>query len=196
MNIWCLGRNYADHATEMNAEVPTTPLIFLKSGNCITTKNELNLPAWSENIHYELEIALQIDSELKFAQMTLALDLTARDAQSEAKKNGTPWTLAKSFIDSAPIGQWLTIDPNENFESITFELLKNSVRVQFGETKHMLFKPDFVLNYLKTHYPVGPNDIILTGTPAGVGPLQKNDALTANLYSKNQLILTCHWNVK
>ncbi|OFZ30190.1 MAG: hypothetical protein A2622_10110 [Bdellovibrionales bacterium RIFCSPHIGHO2_01_FULL_40_29] len=194
-NIWAVGRNYADHAKEMNAETPTVPFFFLKSGNCLNPGSVIHLPKWSQDVHYELELAFRIDENLSFSHATLALDLTARDAQSHAKKSGQPWTLAKSFIGACPIGSWISVLELKEFENITFELKKNHQIVQSGQTRDMVFKPAQLLEFIKDHYPLSEHDLILTGTPAGVGPLHSGDLLTAELRVENQTLLTCHWDV-
>ena len=194
-NIWCVGRNYALHAKEMNASVPATPLIFLKSGSCLNPTSRIQLPVWSNAIHHEIELALLLDENLSFSHVSLALDLTARDAQESAKKQGQPWTLAKSFTGSCPIGSWLSILDCGEFENLDFSLSKNAVLVQQTGVSDMIFNPRKLLEFIKTHFPVQPNDIVLTGTPAGVGPIASGDILQAELRSGKQSLLACHWDV-
>ncbi len=194
-NIWAVGRNYARHAAEMKADIPTEPLFFLKAGSCLHLENKINLPAWSKEINYELELAFLIDENLNFSHLTLALDLTARDQQALAIKNGTPWTLSKSFKQSCPIATWIKLDEMENFK---FYLEKNNQKVQQGSLNEMLFKPVQLLNYAKDHFPIIKNDILLTGTPEGVGPLQMGDKLNAKLFSElqNKEILNTNWIIE
>jgi 2-keto-4-pentenoate hydratase/2-oxohepta-3-ene-1,7-dioic acid hydratase in catechol pathway len=194
-NIWAVGRNYADHAKEMNAPVPKTPMFFLKSGGCLNSGTKIELPKWSNNIHHEIEIALFVDDKLNFSHITLALDLTARDAQETAKKAGQPWTLAKSFTGACPVGNWISLLDVGPFEQLRFDLKKNKTVVQAGKSSDMIFKPSQLLEFVKNHYPLSPNDIILTGTPEGVGPLASGDLLQAELRSEKQSLLTCHWDV-
>lgn len=198
-NIWAAGRNYADHAAEMKAEVPLIPVIFLKSGNTVSAGSVIRLPTWSKEIHHELEIAFWLDEDLQFSHFTLALDLTARDAQSEAKKNGLPWTLAKSFTDSCPMGPWLEIDSVAHLESLQLELKINNKTKQLGDVAQMIFSPEALLKYIKAHFPVSKHDVLLTGTPSGVGPLKSGDQLEAILRDKtrpqNQPLLVCQWDV-
>jgi 2-keto-4-pentenoate hydratase/2-oxohepta-3-ene-1,7-dioic acid hydratase in catechol pathway len=192
-NIWAVGRNYADHAKEMNAIPSIEPLIFLKAGSSLNYDQTITLPDWSKEIHHELELAFLIDKNLNLSHMTLALDLTARDKQSAAKQAGHPWTLSKSFTGSCPLGKWI---PIQDIEVLNFYLLKNEQIVQTTPAHEMIFKPEFLLQYIKNHFPVVENDILLTGTPAGVGPCRKGDLLIAKLTSDDNPILTCHWNVK
>lgn len=194
-NIWCVGRNYALHAKEMNAPVTTTPMIFLKSGSCLNPTSVIELPNWSSEIHYETELALLIDENLSFSHASLGLDLTARDAQEKAKKSGQPWTLAKSFKGSCPIGSWISILDTGGTQTLEFTLEKNAARVQLGAVAEMIFNPEQLLEFIKLHFPIRPNDIVLTGTPAGVGPLAAGDILQAELRSGKHALLTCHWDV-
>lgn len=195
-NIWAVGRNYADHAVEMKAEVPKSPFFFLKAGSTSESGSKIKLPKWSNDVHHELEIAYKIDENLSFSHITLALDLTARDAQAEAKSKGLPWTLAKSFTGSCPIGAWIDLREISTQESLEIELQKNKKVVQTGNLKQMIFKPEALLNYLKEHYPITPHDVLLTGTPAGVGPLSSGDILEATLRANSHTLLTCLWDVE
>lgn len=198
-NVWAAGRNYADHAKEMKAEIPKVPVIFLKAGTSVSSGSVIHLPAWSKEIHHELEIAFWLNDKLEYSHFTLALDLTARDAQSDAKKNGLPWTLAKSFSDSCPMGAWIDIESVPNLETLQLELKINGETKQLGNVTDMLFSPQTLLDYIKAHFPVAPNDVILTGTPAGVGPLKNGDKLEAILRDKTrpsgQPLLVCQWDV-
>ncbi|MBC7420307.1 MAG: fumarylacetoacetate hydrolase family protein [Bdellovibrio sp.] len=195
-NVWAVGRNYADHAAEMKVEVPKSPMIFLKAGTSVETGSKIKLPTWSKDVHHELEIAYWIDDKLEFTYLTLALDLTARDAQAEAKAKGQPWTMAKSFTGSCPLGSWISLQDAGPLDELTFELKKNQQVVQIGSAKEMIFKPEILLQFIKKHFPVSGSDILLTGTPAGVGPLQSGDLLQATLQSGNRKLLACHWDVE
>ncbi len=194
-NIWAVGRNYAAHAKEMHAAIPVEPLIFLKSGNCLNPGSTITLPTWSAEIHYELEIAFRLDESLAFSHVSLALDLTARDAQDAAKKAGQPWTLAKSFTQSCPVGSWLSLLDIADIDSLEFRLLKNKKQVQLGYAKDMIFKPPQLLQFLVHRFPVSPYDILLTGTPEGVGRLQSGDLLQAELCQDKKILFTCQWDV-
>lgn len=195
-NIWAVGRNYADHAAEMKAEVPKSPFFFLKAGSTNESSSKITLPKWSKDVHYELEIAYRLDENLSFSYVTLALDLTARDMQAEAKSKGLPWTLAKSFKGSCPIGSWIDLNEISAKESLEIELKKNGKIVQSGNINQMIFKPETLLSFLKEHFPIEPSDVVLTGTPAGVGPLTSGDALVATLRANSNTLLTCLWDVE
>ncbi len=202
-NIWAVGRNYAEHAKEMKADIPDKnkqqPMMFLKAGSTLTTSSKIKLPTWSSEIHYELELAYLIDENLNFSHITLALDLTARDAQNVAKQKGQPWTLAKSFKDSCPIGNWISLSDIQEQKNLEFELLINSKTAQIGQFNEMIFNPLELLEFTKNHFPVTPHDILLTGTPSGVGSLSSGDTLTAQLRdntSSHQKLLTLQWDVE
>lgn len=194
-NIWAVGRNYIDHAKEMNAEIPKEPFFFLKSGNCLETSSHIKLPIWSNDVHHEIEIAFRVDENLELSHFTLALDLTARDAQSLAKSKGLPWTQAKSFRGACPIGSWISLSDIQNILNLNFQLVVNQKTVQQGQLKNSVFKPQDLLNYVKNYYPLCAHDIILTGTPAGVGPINSGDSLLAQITYENRQILACHWDV-
>lgn len=196
-HVWAVGRNYVDHAKEMNAELPKSPLFFLKAGGCITEGNSISLPKWSSNIHHELEIALRIaekNGTFHFSEMALAIDLTERDLQAEAKKKGEPWTLAKSFLGSCPVTNWIPYDPNTVY---SFQLKVNGNLRQSGQTTQMIFSPAKLLSFANMHFPIENGDILLTGTPAGVAQIRSGDQMDAQLIAagKTEPILTCHWNV-
>lgn len=194
-NIWAVGRNYAKHAQEMNAEIPTEPFFFLKAGSSINTSSKISLPTWSSDVQHELEIALWLDENLQYTHISLALDLTARDAQNAAKTKGLPWTLAKSFKGACPLGPWISLEEISNFENLSIELIKNNKPVQVGHYEEMIFKPQVLLEFLKHRFPVMPYDVVLTGTPEGVGGLKSGDSLQATLQNEKQRILACHWDV-
>ncbi len=195
-NIWAVGRNYADHAAEMKAKVPKTPMLFLKAGSCAEWGSKIRLPKWSKEVHHEIELAYLFDENLSFSHVTLALDLTARDAQAEAKAKGTPWTLAKSFTGACPMGAWIDLIEFSSKDELNFELKINQKLVQAGSDKQMIFKPEVLLNYVKNHFPVTDSDVLLTGTPAGVGPLTSGDRVEAILRAGSRTLLTCLWDVE
>ena len=194
-NIWAVGRNYVEHAQEMKAEVPKEPLIFLKAGSCIESSTKVQIPSWSSEIHHEIEMAFWIDENLNLSHVSLALDLTARDAQSQAKAKGLPWTLAKSFKSSCPLGSWVSLQDLPNLESLSIKLFKNKELVQQGKLKDMIFKPQILLEHVKNFYPVCTYDVLLTGTPAGVAQVKVGDTLLAILQSEDHEVLTCHWDI-
>lgn len=190
-NIWCVGRNYRDHAKELNNPIPTTPLIFLKAGSCAIHSQEILLPKWSQDIHHECEIAIRLSATGSPTHLGLALDLTARDAQNEAKKKGEPWTKAKSFIGACPLSEFIPWSDVKNFSDLEFEFTVNGKIAQHGFAKDMIFNPEVLIATLKSTYPISEGDLLLTGTPAGVGPLKSGDQLSAQLKG----FITATWSV-
>ncbi|MES3037231.1 MAG: fumarylacetoacetate hydrolase family protein [Bdellovibrionota bacterium] len=186
-NIWAVGRNYADHAVEMKASLPQSPLIFLKAGSCVTEDTSITLPSWSTEIHHEIELALKLNDQLEFSHWGLALDLTERKIQSEAKKSGVPWTLAKSFTGACPLSPLHPFTDFAELENLEIELMVNGESRQRSALNQMIFKPRVLLEFIKTHFPVQPGDLILTGTPAGVAAVKPGDHLEASLGSVKQI---------
>lgn len=182
-NIWAVGRNYRDHAKEMGAAVPTKPMIFLKAGSTATVSRDVPLFTGSKDIHHEVEIALRFGStpdangKLLFDGAAVALDLTARDLQAEAKKGGLPWTLAKSFRHSCPISAMVAI--SNQVPHFKFELEVNGEKRQKGDTNDMIFDFETLRLYVQENFPVEPGDLLLTGTPEGVAALKAGDKVAA-----------------
>lgn len=190
-NIWAVGRNYAEHAKELGNTIPNAPLFFLKAGSCAVWSDEIHIPAWCEEVHHELEVILYFNQDLEIDRMGLALDLTERKKQNELKEKGSPWTLAKSFTCSCPITKAVACHLTDQNLDLQFELLVNNELKQKGDTKDMIFKARELVQYCKHHFPVVPGDALLTGTPAGVGPLKRGDKVTARLLGHFEH----HWTV-
>ena len=181
-NIWCVGRNYADHAKEMGyQQALSEPLVFLKAGSCLVKSGgTLRLPPWSQDIQHEVEVTFRFGSDLRIDAFTIGLDLTARDQQSKAKKEGQPWTLAKSFRDACALAEWQdlgAIDP----QNLAFQLLVNGEVRQRGHTRDMVYSVAQLASYVGERFPVLPGDALMTGTPAGVSPLKPGDILRADI---------------
>lgn len=180
-NIWGVGRNYSEHAAELGNSVPKEPLIFLKAGSSAVFSEEIHLPAWAQDVHHEIEIALQFNEQLQIGAFGLALDLTERKIQGRLKANGQPWTLAKSFTNSCPITRFQKIENLSDLLTKVFSLEINGEIRQQGSPAQMVFPADRLIEFIKAHFPVCPGDLLLTGTPSGVGPLQRGDRLKAFL---------------
>lgn len=192
-NIWAVGRNYADHAKELGNEVPTTPLIFLKAGSSGTVNStEVLLPHWSEEIHHEVELVLKFNSSLQVNEAAVALDLTERKAQNIAKKEGKPWTLAKSFKEACPISAFFSVKSLEELQDLDIKLWVNDELKQSGNTRQMIFGLPQLVEYVLEHFPVCAGDLLLTGTPAGVGPLMRGDKVRAQIQGQ----ITHVWQVR
>jgi len=190
MKIICVGRNYADHAKELKNEVPTEPVIFMKPKNALLQNNHpFYYPEFTDNLHYECELVLRICKngkhiQEKFAdkyydQLGVGIDFTARDLQDKQKQKGLPWEIAKAFDNSAVVGQFIPITPELDKKDINFCLYKNKQIAQQGNTKDLLFSFDFLIAYISKYFTLNIGDLVFTGTPAGVGPVEIGDKLEA-----------------
>ena len=190
MKIICVGRNYADHAKELKNEVPSEPVIFMKPKNALLQNSHpFYYPEFTDNLHYECELVLRICKngkhiQEKFAdkyydQLGVGIDFTARDLQDKQKQKGLPWEIAKAFDNSAVVGQFIPITPELDKKDINFCLYKNKQIVQQGNTKDLLFTFDFLVAYISKFFTLNIGDLVFTGTPAGVGPVEIGDKLEA-----------------
>lgn len=196
MKIICIGRNYADHISELNNERPTEPVIFLKPDSSILpNKNPFVIPAFSNDIHHEVEVLVKICKvgkhiDAKFAhkyyeEIGLGIDFTARDVQSKLKEKGLPWEKAKAFDHSAVIGHFTSKKNYTSLENINFELKSNGVTVQEGNTNLMLWKIDELIAYVSQYFTLKIGDIIFTGTPKGVAKVTEGDVLEGFIEGKS-----------
>lgn len=182
--IWCVGKNYPLHALEMNQRPESSPVIFCKSYNSLVMSDQtVHLPTFSKQVQYEVELAFLFSESLKLSHITVALDLTARDIQNEIKKKGLPWTTAKSFKQSCPLGKWKEYHPQEQ---IHFHLTVNDLLRQKGNSKDMIFPIEELRTYIIEHFPVCPGDILITGTPEGISDIAKEDI--AKLYLNDEIV--------
>lgn len=199
MKIIAIGRNYIDHAKELNNPVPESPVIFMKPDTAILKDNkDFYFPEFSSDIHYECEVVYRICNEgkhvsAKFAHkyydaVGLGIDFTARDIQSKHKEKGLPWELAKAFDHSAVISNLIPKEEFENLSDINFSLQKNGSAVQVGNTKDMIFDIDSLIVYISKFITLRKGDLIYTGTPAGVGPIAIGDKLEG--YIDDNLMFT------
>ncbi len=200
MKIFCIGRNYVEHAKELNNPIPKKPLVFMKPNTSLLVKGRhFFYPSFSNEIHYECEVVLKIGKngrhvEPQFAdryisEISLGLDLTARDIQRECKAKGHPWEIAKGFDFSAPIGEFIPYGEWKG-KDIPFQLKKNGTVVQDGNTKEMIFNFNHLISYISTIFTLKLGDLIYTGTPAGVGEIHKGDLFEG--YINNQHLLSCN----
>jgi len=190
MKIICIGRNYVDHAKELKSPVPTEPVFFLKPDSSLLRRNRpFFYPDFSKDIHYEAEIVVHICKVGKniskefahtyFDKIAIGLDLTARDLQTDLKKKGLPWTKAKGFDNAAPISPFVSLSDFTDINNINFHLVMNGERVQKGNTGEMVFSVDDLIVYLSKFMTLKTGDLIFTGTPAGVGPINIGDYFEA-----------------
>lgn len=198
MNVWAVGRNYSDHAKEMGASLPSKPMIFLKAGSTVLHTEDVTLWRGSQDIHHEIEIALRFGAgnraDLKFDAAALVLDLTARDLQAKLKADGHPWTLAKSFIASCPMGP--AIEISNEVPHFEFEFSVNGAVRQHGKTQDMVFGFEQLRRYCLECFPVQPGDWLLTGTPSGVGRLVPGDKGQAWMRSSLGHESQMHWSFR
>ena len=190
MKFICIGRNYADHAKELKNDLPTEPVIFLKPDTAHLRNNlPFYIPSFSNDVHHELELVIRIDKPGKkieekfahkyFSEITLGIDFTARDKQSELKSKGLPWELAKAFDYSAAVGPMVDKSKFNDLQNLTFQLAKNGNKVQEGHTNDMIFSVNKIISFASQYFTLKKGDFIFTGTPAGVGPVAIGDRLEA-----------------
>ena len=195
MKIICIGRNYADHAKEMNAPTPQFPLFFLKPDSAILPKKTpFYYPEFTKDLHYECEIIVRINKlgkniSAKFAhtyydEIGLGIDFTARDLQEECKTKGLPWEKAKAFDGSAVLSEKFISKKELDLSHLKFHLIKNDDVVQNGNTKDFIFSIDTIISYVSQFMTLKIGDIIFTGTPAGVGPVVIGDVLKGYIGEK------------
>lgn len=188
MKIICVGRNYVAHIEELNNERPAEPVIFTKPDTALLQKNlPFYYPEFSQDIHHEIELVLQICKQGKYIEerfankyydkIGLGIDFTARDLQAKAKAKGLPWAIAKGFNGSAPISKFFPIEQYDNVNQLDFSLKVNGELKQKGDSKLMIWTFDELIAYISQFFMLKIGDLIFTGTPAGVGAVQKGDCL-------------------
>lgn len=197
MKIICVGRNYAAHIEEMQAGKPEHPVLFLKPETSVLLKKQaFFIPDFSNEIHHEVEVLIKINRLGKYIRpefaskyyedIGLGIDFTARDLQSELKQKGLPWEKAKAFDGAAVIGRkWIKKTELSSLDNLQFELRKNGSQVQKGNTALMLWKIDELISYISQYFTLKIGDIIFTGTPAGVGKVEKDDVLEGFLQDQS-----------
>ncbi len=188
MKIFCVGRNYADHAKELGNDVPDEPVIFMKPKSALLQPHTpFYYPEFSNELHYEAELVLRICKNGKYIPerqaskyyngITVGLDFTARDVQAELKKKGLPWEKAKAWDNSAVIGTWKDVTTDIFRKPIQFSLVKNGEIVQKGISTDMIFTADEVIANISNYFSLNIGDLVFTGTPAGVGECVVGDVL-------------------
>ncbi len=191
MKIIAVGRNYVDHIEELKNDFPSSPVIFTKPDSAILLKNDpFYYPPFSKSIHHEVEVVIKIKKAGKniqekfahkyFDEIGLGIDFTARDIQSELKKKGLPWDLAKGFNGSAPLSKFV---PKEKYDlgNLNFNLEVNDQKKQVGNTSKMIYSIDFIISFVSQYFTLKIGDLIFTGTPAGVGEVKIGDNLKGYL---------------
>ena len=191
MSIFCIGRNYVDHANELGNEVPTSAIIFMKPDTALLPKGEnFTIPSFTNDLHFEGELVLRVSKKGKNLSsihpegipvieycdaITVGIDFTARDLQNKLKEKGLPWEKAKAFDNAAILGTWHTLTSEILSGPIHYTLSKNGNTVQTGDSSLMIYPLDKILAAITTYFTIYPGDLIYTGTPAGVGSTAKGD---------------------
>lgn len=195
MKIICIGLNYRKHAVEMGRTFPEEPVVFMKPDSALLKNNKpFFLPDFSSEIHYEAEVVVKISKlgkgiETRFAhryynEVTVGIDITARDLQSRLSRDRISWELSKGFDGAAPVGKFIELDPGMDIGDLDFRLDINGKTVQKSNTADMIFSVDQIISYVSRFFTLKTGDLIFTGTPSGVGPLRKDDNLVAFLGEK------------
>ncbi|KAK3095948.1 hypothetical protein FSP39_021169 [Pinctada imbricata] len=190
--IVAVGRNYKAHAEELGNVVPTKPILFLKpTTSYISQGQAIKIPPTCTSLHHEVELGVVIGRggskipESKAMEhvggYVLALDMTARDFQDEAKKKGQPWTLAKGFDTSCPVSEFISMETVGDPANTRLWLKVNGATKQDGNTKDMIFSIPYLISYISDYFTLEEGDVVLTGTPSGVGPVKEGDTIEAGL---------------
>ncbi len=198
MKILCIGRNYVDHAKELNNPLPSEPVVFLKPETALLRTNKpFFIPDFAEEFHYEVELVIRINRlgkniGIKFAhryydEIGIGIDFTARDLQNSLKKKGLPWEKSKAFDNSAALSKFVPITKFKDVQNINFRLDINGEKRQEGNSSLMIFKVDEIISHLSKYFTLKMGDLIYTGTPAGVGTVKIDDRL--QLYIEDELML-------
>lgn len=199
MKIFCIGRNYADHAKEMNSAVPTEPMVFMKPPTALLIDNKpFYIPEWTSEVHYEGEIVLKVCKNGKYVQPEFAhtyydhigygIDFTARDVQQRVKDKGHPWEIAKGFDGSAAVATFVPI-AGQDKGAISIQTKLNGAVVQDSSSAELIFDFDTLVCHISKYFTLQQGDYIFTGTPAGVGPVSIGDRVEG--FINGQHLLTC-----
>ncbi len=198
MKIICVGKNYGDHVKEMRGDLPSEPVIFMKPDTALLSAGRpFYIPDFSAEIHHEIEVVVKICRDGKnigekfssgyYNELSVGIDFTARDLQHRFKSAGHPWELSKAFDGSAAVGEMLPVAAESNIYALQFMLKKNGLVVQGGNTKDMIFSVEKIIAFVSRYITLRKGDILFTGTPAGVGPVQPGDFLEGFIGSKKLL---------
>ncbi|XP_013398238.1 acylpyruvase FAHD1, mitochondrial [Lingula anatina] len=190
--IVAVGRNYAEHAKELGNALPTEPLLFLKPTTAYITEGQaIKVPITCTSLHHEVELGIVIGEKgadisesdaMKYVLgYTLALDMTDRAKQEELKKKGQPWSVCKGFDTSCPVSSFIPKEKIPDPQNIRLWLKVNEEMKQDGNTKDMIFTIPHLISFISSKFTLEPGDLILTGTPSGVGPVQAGDVIEAGV---------------
>jgi len=207
--VFCVGRNYVEHAEELGNEVPQDPLIFTKPRNALRhgSYNIIEYPPHTTELDFEGELVLLLRGGGRnvkafgpadvIAGYAIGVDLTMRDFQAEAKRKGLPWTIAKGFDGAAQVSHFIPFESAPPFEELSFSLWVNNELRQRATTNQMIFSPEMLLPYISRYFTVKRGDLLFTGTPKGTGPLQIDDKIVMQLHTQNpeEVLLDFHAQV-
>lgn len=199
MKIFCIGRNYAEHAKELGNGIPDEPVIFMKPKSAlIQGHTPFYYPEFTNELHYEAELVVRVSKNGKYIQekhasnyynaISVGIDFTARDIQQQLKEKGLPWEKAKAFDNSAAVGKFIEFTPEINRKDINFSLSKNKEIVQKANSNAMVFSIDQIVANISSYFSINIGDLIFTGTPAGVGECIVGDSLQC--YFEKDLVLS------
>ncbi|MFT6925032.1 MAG: 2-keto-4-pentenoate hydratase/2-oxohepta-3-ene-1,7-dioic acid hydratase in catechol pathway [Psychromonas sp.] len=187
--VVCIGRNYVEHIKELNNELPTQAVIFVKPNSAISEQiicNDL------EPIHYEAEISFIINAG-KISAVGFGLDLTKRALQSTLKTQGLPWERAKAFDNSAVFSEFVSF--SDALETLSLQLFINDKLIQYANVALMIHKPEDIITEVSRFMSFEEGDVLMTGTPKGVGQLFENDHFTGRVFQGDTLLIEQHWTV-
>ena len=186
--LLCIGRNYVAHINELNNTIPEQMVVFNKPNSCITS----TLSSFhQERLHYEVEICFLIEKE-QLSAVAIGFDLTKRDLQFELKSKGLPWERAKAFDGSAVFSRFIPLD-GIDINQLQIELFINSMRVQCGQVNQMIYSPETILADLKSYTQLYDGDVIMTGTPQGVGEIHMGDIFLSRLKLDGKTLIEAEW---
>jgi len=203
MKFLCIGRNYVEHAKELGNEVPEEPVIFMKPKSALLQQNmPFYYPAFTNELHYECEVVLRIskngkyiseeNAHLYYDAISVGIDFTSRDVQSELKKKGLPWEKAKAWDNSAVLGNWNAVTAELDRKNIAFSMKKNGEVVQSGNTRDMIHGFDQIIAHVSNYFSLNIGDVIFTGTPKGVGECSVGDELEGFLGDQSMFKIKVH----
>lgn len=199
MKIICIGRNYSEHAKEMNSPLPTSPVIFMKPETALIPKNHpFHYPDFTKDLHFETELVVRINKNGKhieeafahkyYNEIGIGIDFTARDLQADLKAKGLPWEKAKAWDHSAPVSQeFINVKELKDLHNIPFSLKINGELVQEGNSGDMIFTIDHLIAEISKYFMLKIGDLIFTGTPAGVASVKIGDKLEAFIGDRSML---------